>query len=407
MRVICDHPYHLTYCTNIHPGEEWRDVFDNLQTYIPKLKKELAPNDPFGIGLRLASTASEELLRGDNLGQLKHWLTTEDCYVFTLNGFPYGGFHRQVVKDQVYRPDWSEGDRLTYTERLVKILAALLPEGVDGGISTMPLSYKPWWQSNPAQLSTIFEGSSLHLAEITAQMAKLEAVTGKLLHLDLEPEPDALLENTDEAIAFFQNWLLPVGQGYLQQTYGVTQTTAETWLRRHIRICYDTCHFAVEYEDPAIALAKFRKAGIAIGKFQISSAIRIPIPQDQSQRQVLSQYLEPFAESTYLHQVIEQNSSGTLSHYQDLQDALPELINTSATEWRTHFHVPIFIDRYPPFASTQSHIIAILKQLSQAPQCNHLEIETYTWDVLPSEMKLDIFTSIKREYEWILASLSS
>ena len=105
--------------------------------------------------------------------------------------------------------------------------------------------------------------------------------------------------------------------------------------------------------------------------------------------------------------MIEQNSSGTLSHYQDLQDALPELINTSATEWRTHFHVPIFIDRYPPFASTQSHIIAILKQLSQAPQCNHLEIETYTWDVLPSEMKLDIFTSIKREYEWILASLSS
>lgn len=397
-----DHPYHLTYCSNIHPGEDWEDVFNNLQTYIPKLKKELAQDQSFGIGLRLANRASEELLQGDKLSQLKQWLTKEDCYVFTLNGFPYGGFHRQVVKDEVYRPDWCEGDRLSYTERLVKILAALLPEGIDGGISTMPLSYKPWWQSNPTQLSRIFEGSTFHLAQMAAQMAQVEEVTGKLLHLDLEPEPDALLENTDEVVAFFQNWLLPVGQEYLQQTYRVTPSMAETWLRRHIRVCYDTCHFAVEYEDPAIALAKFEKAGITIGKFQLSSAIRIPIPQERSQRQVLRQHLEPFAESTYLHQVIEQGAEGTLHHYQDLQDALPELMNTSATEWRTHFHVPIFIDRYPPFASTQDHITAILQQLSQVPQCNHLEIETYTWEVLPPEMKLDIFTSIKREYEWII-----
>ena len=397
-----DRPYHLTYCSNIHPGEDWEDVFKNLQTYIPKLKKELAQDQSFGIGLRLANRASEELLQGDKLSQLKQWLTKEDCYVFTLNGFPYGGFHRQVVKDEVYRPDWCSGDRLSYTERLVKILAALLPEGIDGGISTMPLSYKPWWQSNPTQLSRIFEGSTFHLAQMAAQMAQVEEVTGKLLHLDLEPEPDALLENTDEVVAFFQNWLLPVGQEYLQQTYRVTPTIAETWLRRHIRVCYDTCHFAVEYEDPAIALAKFEKAGITIGKFQLSSAIRIPIPQERSQRQVLRQHLEPFAESTYLHQVIEQRAEGILHHYQDLQDALPELMNTSATEWRTHFHVPIFIDRYPPFASTQDHITAILQELSQVPQCNHLEIETYTWEVLPPEMKLDIFTSIKREYEWII-----
>ena len=304
-----DRPYHLTYCSNIHPGEDWEDVFNNLQTYIPKLKQELAQDQSFGIGLRLANRASEELLQGDKLSQLKQWLTKEDCYVFTLNGFPYGGFHRQVVKDEVYRPDWCEGDRLSYTERLVKILAALLPEGIDGGISTMPLSYKPWWQSNPTQLSRIFEGSSFHLAQMAAQMAQVEEVTGKLLHLDLEPEPDALLENSDEVVAFFQNWLLPVGQEYLQQTYRVTPSMAETWLRRHIRVCYDTCHFAVEYEDPAIALAKFEKAGITIGKFQLSSAIRIPIPQERSQRQVLRQHLEPFAESTYLHQVIANHWS--------------------------------------------------------------------------------------------------
>ncbi|MEO1095337.1 MAG: metabolite traffic protein EboE [Cyanobacteria bacterium J06638_28] len=406
MRIQGDRTYHLTYCTNIHPGEEWSRVFDNLQTYIPKLKQQLSPNATFGIGLRLAGAASEELLAGNALAQLQTWLRAQDCYVFTLNGFPHGGFHRQVVKDQVYAPDWSKRDRLNYTQRLVKVLAALLPDGIDGGISTVPLSYKPWWQANPAYKTTIFEHSTLHLAQIAAAMAQVEATTGKLLHLDLEPEPDALLENADEVINFFQDWLLPIGQPYLQQHHGISAATAVTWLRKHIRVCYDTCHFAVEYEDPGLALAKFQKAGIAIGKFQLSSAIRIPIPADTSQRQLLRQQLEPFAESTYLHQVIEQRSPNTLQHYPDLSDALPALNTTDATEWRTHFHVPIFIDRYPPFASTQDHITAILQQLPHVPDCTHLEIETYTWDVLPPDMKLDIVASIQREYEWVLGSLT-
>ncbi|MEL7314205.1 MAG: metabolite traffic protein EboE [Cyanobacteria bacterium J06559_3] len=414
MRIPCggpqgpatDHrPYHLTYCSNIHPGEDWPTVFQNLQTYIPKLKHQLAPEDAFGIGLRLANAASEELLSGDALAQLQTWLTDQNCYVFTLNGFPYGGFHHQVVKDQVYAPDWSKGDRLSYTQRLIEILAALLPAGIDGGISTVPLSYKPWWQAARAHKAHIFEDSSLHLAKIAAAMAQVEETTGKLLHLDLEPEPDALLENADEVIDFFQEWLLPTGQVYLQRQEGVSAETAEAWLRRYIRVCYDTCHFAVEFEDPAIALSKLQKAGIAIGKFQLSSAIRIPIPADTAQRQTLCQHLEPFAESTYLHQVIEQRSSGFLNHYEDLGQALPALLTTDATEWRTHFHVPIFIEQYPPFASTQDHITAILHQLPQIPDCTHLEIETYTWEVLPADMKQDNLASIQREYEWVLDTI--
>lgn len=399
--------YHLTYCSNIHPGEDWSSVFHNLQTYIPQLKQTLAPDAPFGIGLRLANVASEELLAGDALSQLQDWLAAQDCYVFTLNGFPYGGFHRQVVKDQVYAPDWSTCDRTSYTQRLIKILAALLPDGMDGGISTVPLSYKPW-QSDAAEQTAVFQQSSLHLAEIAAELAQIEQQTGKLLHLDLEPEPDALLENADEVIAFFNDWLLPIGQTHLQQQHGINPTTADTWLRRYIRVCYDTCHFAVEYEDPAAALAKLQQAGIAIGKFQLSSAIRIPIPAEIPQRNVLHQRLEAFAESTYLHQVIERRTSSEkshLHHYPDLSAALPTLATTTATEWRTHFHVPIFINRYPPFESTQDHIAAILQQLPAIPDCTHLEIETYTWDVLPPDMKLDILASIQREYEWVLATL--
>lgn len=394
--------YHLTYCTNIHPGEDWASVFHNLQTYIPQLKQRLSPDASFGIGLRLSNAASEALLTGDHLQQLQVWLATEDCYVFTLNGFPYGGFHHQVVKDQVYAPDWSQGDRLSYTQRLVAILATLLPAGMDGGISTVPLSYKPWSTSKDP---SIFEASSHNLAQIAAEMAEVAARTGQHLHLDLEPEPDALLENADEVVAFFQTWLLTVGRSYLQQQYGIGAETAEAWLRQHICVCYDTCHFAVEYEDPAAALAKLKKAGIAIGKFQLSAAIRVPIPTHQSQRIRLQHFLEEFAESTYLHQVIEQQASGALRHYPDLGEALPMLATSDATEWRTHFHVPIFIDQYPPLASTQVHISDILQQLSQAPGCTHLEIETYTWEVLPTDMKVDIITSIQREYEWVLAAL--
>lgn len=405
MRISRDRPYHLTYCTNIHPGETWEQVFANLQAYIPPLKRTLAPDAAFGIGLRLARTASEALLQGNALPRFQDWLTAQNCYVFTLNGFPYGGFHGQGVKDKVYAPDWSHGDRLTYTQQLMTLLAALVPDGLDGGISTVPLSYKPWWHDTETAQRTVFECSSLYLAQVAAEMAQIETVTGKCLHLDLEPEPDALLENADEVITFFQEWLLPLGQAHLQQQYGVRGAIAERWLRRHIRVCYDTCHFAVEYEDPATALAKFRAAGIAIGKFQLSSALRMPIPPETAQRRALRQHLEPFAESTYLHQVIARDTSGALTHYADLQDALSALETTRATEWRTHFHVPIFIDQYPPLASTQDHIAEILQRLPDAPDCHHLEIETYTWEVLPPEMKVDLLASIQREYEWVLATV--
>ncbi|MDB9528026.1 metabolite traffic protein EboE [Oscillatoria sp. CS-180] len=406
MRISRDSSRHLTYCTNIHPGEDWNSVFQNLQTYIPALKQRVSPDTAFGIGLRLSSLASEQLLAGNHLLCLQDWLAAEDCYIFTLNGFPYGGFHQQAVKDKVYAPDWSTRPRLRYTQRLVTILAALMPRSVDGGISTVPLSYKPWYRPYSEEQTIVFEESSLYLAEMAAELARIENATGKLLHLDLEPEPDALLENADEVIAFFQEWLLPIGCLYLQKRHGILLEVAERWLRRHIRICYDTCHFAVEYEDPTTALAKFKAAGIEIGKVQLSSAIRIPIPTEPAQRACLQHQLEPFAESTYLHQVIEQRSPGTLHHYPDLSDALSALAETPAIEWRTHFHVPLFIDRYPPFESTRDHITTVLEKLPQFSDCTHFEIETYTWDVLPSEMKLDVLTSIHREYEWVLATLS-
>ena len=135
---------HLTYCTNIHPGETWTDHFAHLKEHVPGIKQAISPNQPFGIGLRLSNTASLELRNKENLRGFQQWLNEEDCYVFTMNGFPYGGFHKTIVKDKVHEPDWTTAERVQYTNRLAQILAALLPDGMEGGISTSPLSYRYW-----------------------------------------------------------------------------------------------------------------------------------------------------------------------------------------------------------------------------------------------------------------------
>lgn len=405
MKTDTNNGVHLTYCTNIHPGEEWGQVFTNLQQYVPALKAQLAPHQPFGIGLRLADVATRELLQENTLNQFKSWLTEQDLYVFTLNGFPYGGFHRQVVKDQVYAPDWSLKARLRYTLRLTSILAELLPEEMEGSISTLPLSYKPWFPENQPIRANVFYKASIYIARVVAKMVRIRAEMGKLLHLDLEPEPDGLIENAAEVVNYFEAHLLPIGGAYLAKYLEIPLAAARAFLLEHVRVCYDTCHFAVEYEDPISVFKQFESAGIKVGKIQISAALQVDLPEDSLQRCQLVERLRPFAESTYLHQVIEREGKCKFHHYSDLETALPHLEHSTACEWRTHFHVPIFIRDYHLLQSTQDDIITVLDFLKYHPICKHLEIETYTWEVLPQEMKLDLLASIQREYEWVLRQL--
>lgn len=407
MKIETDGDFHLTYCTNIHPGEAWKEVFANLQKYVPQLKAQLSPNKSFAIGLRLANIAAQELLERDTLIQFQAWLSQHDVYVFTLNGFPYGSFHHQVVKDKVYAPDWSQHTRLDYTLRLAKILAVLLPPGIDGGISTLPLSYKPWLTKDKTKTASVLQLASHHLAVVVAEMVRIQDATGKLLHIDLEPEPDGLIENAAEVVDFFTEWLLPIGGVYLAVNLGISQDAATKHLLDHVRVCYDTCHFAVEYEQPATVFARWQAAGIQIGKIQISAAMQVILSEDSDERSLMVERLRPFAESTYLHQVIERRHDGTLAHYLDLATALPELARSTAQEWRIHFHVPIFIRDYHVLHSTQDDITSVLRLLQSDCVCKHLEIETYTWDVLPPEMKMDLPASIQREYEWVLARFAT
>jgi len=351
---------HLSYCTNIHPGERWSSVFDQLKTHLPDLKNRLSPKTPFGIGLRLSALAATELLKDDNLPQFKKWLKKEELYVFTINGFPYGSFHGRKVKDDVYKPDWSAKQRLEYSSNLVDILAELIPEGEEGSISTSPVSYKYWGQSSDEYVK-IKKAAAINMARLAWQMAEIFKDQEEEIHIDIEPEPDCLLENSRETIGFFNEYLLPVGSDLLMSEYKISQEKAENILRRHIGVCYDTCHFALEYEDPSEAIQSLVDEGIRIGKTQISAALKVKLDEERADRSEIADHLKQFDEPTYLHQVIVQTEGDNLVQFRDLPEALPSIENDQAKEWRVHFHVPIFLKKYEELSSTQDEMMESLQ----------------------------------------------
>ncbi len=392
---------HLSYCTNIHSGESWQEIFANLKSYIPPIKQQLAPILPFGIGLRLSDLASKEILANNQLLIFKKWLREHNCYVFTMNGFPFGNFHRQKVKDAVHLPDWTSTERLAYTLRLFDILAEILPADVEGGISTSPLSYKLWWKSEQEK-QEVMKKASEHIAKVAVYLFRLKEKTDKTLHLDIEPEPDGLLENTQETIAYFKDYLLTQGADIVSEDLGFTKKQAEELILSHIQVCYDVCHFAVAYENHKEALQTFEKEGIKIGKFQISAALKADLPKEKTIREAVFKEFEVFNESVYLHQVIAKNADNQLFNFNDLPLALAKARGEEFVEWRTHFHVPIFLEKYHLLQSTQTDIVSVLQILKEKPQITkHLEVETYTWEVLPEDMRENITTSIQRELAWV------
>lgn len=396
--------YHLSYCTNIHPGEDWKETFHNIKIYIPEIKKELSPHSAFGIGLRLSDLAGRELLEGNNMMVFKTWLDENSCYVFTLNGFPFGGFHHQSVKDKVHQPDWTTQERVDYTFRLFDILHDLLPDEMEGGISTSPLSYK-YWPVVREDKEGVLEKATLNIIKVAEKLYKIHRESNRLLHLDIEPEPDGLLENTREVIDWYQEWLIPMGVRYLKEHLDLSAEEAEVCLKSHVCLCYDVCHFAIVYEKPDEVFSLLKSQGIKVGKIQISAALKASLAEKEEEREWVRKALAPFVESTYLHQVVERDSQGRLSHYPDLPQALEKLNKPAAREWRTHFHVPVFLKNYGRLNSTQEDILEVLTYLKKEKVTNHLEVETYTWEVLPTEIQLELKESIVRELQWVMKNL--
>jgi len=390
--------FHLTYCTKVHPGCGWEELFGNLRALVPQLKARLAPARPFGLGLRLSNAETLELLAGDRLAGFQEFLARHDLYVFTLNGFPYGTLAGQPVKEGIFAPDWRAAQRLDYTLRLVDILARLLPPGLEGGISTVPLSYQPWITADADALARITD----NLVRLTARLVEVEEETGKLIHLDLEPEPDGLLECSGEVVDFFQSWLLPRGAPQLARAAGLGKDEARRRLLRHLRVCLDTCHLAVAFEDPATVLNSLAQNGILVGKVQITAGLEVMVPAHGRARALLAQQLEPFTQSPYLHQVIAREGGGRQRRFPDLWQALALMDRCPEGQWRIHYHMPLFVERYGVLASTRETTREVLGLLRAQRFCPHLEIETYTWEWLPPELKRDLLESLTAEYQWVL-----
>lgn len=396
---INKHQAHLTYCSNIHAGESWSATFSNLKEYVTKVRNGLT-KESFGIGLRLSNEASLEILEGNNLEVFKEWLEKENMYVFTINGFPYGGFHNQVVKDDVHTPDWTTLDRLNYTKRLFDILADLLPEGLDGGVSTSPLSYRFWYKDEEA-FELAKNTSCDHLVELVIHLNEIKTRTKKSLHLDMEPEPDGILETTSEFVDYFNKYMLDRGAKSISKSLNINSEDASAMIREHFQLCYDVCHFAVGFEKPEEAINRILNANIKVGRIQISAALGSGAITSSEDRAIVKEQLKRFDEPTYLHQAVINKDNNTLDRFPDLGVALDALDNPDYKEIRTHYHVPVFTETYGRLLSTQQDIVDTLAVWSEKNFTNHLEVETYTWDVLPKPMQTDIVSCVVRELDWV------
>jgi hypothetical protein len=389
---------HLTYSTLVHPGDDWKQMYESLSTYLPKVKARLSPHQSFGVSLRLSAASAATLAEHQaERDKLKRFLDQHDMYLYTVNAFPYGAFKGTLVKEQVYEPDWRSQERTQYTINVAGVLADVAPSHIAPSIQTAPLGFKPRVTS-----SDVVASYTDHVLTVVGYLVALEARTGRTVTLALEPEPYCFLETTDETIAYFTNHLYSgEAAATLATLAGIPISEAHGALRRHLGIVFDICHQAVEYENIAEVLQKLVDAGIPIFKLQEAAALHIPeVTQD------IVDTLKRYAKTIYLTQTIERKD-GRLNRFLNLEDAFAAFDrDPGPREWRTHFHVPVFLDDLGPFRTTRFAIEDALRFHKSRPLSGQLEIETYTWDVLPENLKSgDIVEYVCRELEWVRGQL--
>jgi sugar phosphate isomerase/epimerase len=382
----------LTYCTNVHPGEGLADVKSALLQHAVRVKALVSPQAPFAVGLRLSARAASELEQAEELRALRALLTTHGLYVFTINGFPYGDFHGTRVKERVYLPDWRDDARISYSDRLARLLSQLLPEDQTiGSVSTVPGGFKLGLRERDA------ERMALQIVRHVAELVRIARETGKSVVLALEPEPACMLETVSETVSFFEHTLWSARSvAALAALLSVSEHEALRALQQHCGVCLDLCHAAVEYEDPNGCIDALEQAGIQIAKVQISAGLALD-PRDPEARAALA----GFREEVYLHQTVARQGS-VLRRYVDMPEAEAGFAaGEQAQEWRVHFHVPIFHAELAPLSTTQAFIRAVLARHRSRPITAHLEVETYTWGVLPAALRdVPVHESVAREIAW-------
>lgn len=368
---------HLAYCTNVHPAESVVGIRDQLRRFAGPVRERLGV-ERLGVGLWIPAGAAADLARSDReLGELRADLTRLGLEVVTLNAFPYAAFHAPVVKQAVYHPDWTDDARLSYTLDCARVLAALLPDdAARGSISTLPLAWREPWSPKVAaaaheQLDRLAEG-----------LALLAEETGRTVRVALEPEPGCVVDTVADAAEH------------------LAAVASE-----HVGICLDTCHLATSFETTAVALGQLEAAGLQVVKSQVSAALHADDPTDPATRAAL----ERFVEDRFLHQVRARN--GVVRGVDDLPDAL-DAKDELPGEWRVHFHVPLHAEPDAPLRSTRDELVHSLADLvgGEHPRTDHLELETYTWSVLPEGRRPQddegLVEGLAAELRWVADQLA-
>ncbi len=389
---------HLSYSTLVHPSDNWELMSHSLRTYVPQVKARVSPNQAFGLSLRLAAPSADALVNDPAARDaLKRFMAENDLYLYTVNAFPYGAFKDTIVKEQVYEPDWRSEERTQYTINVADILADVAPEGLSPSIQSAPLGFKPR-VTGPDVIASYTE----HVLRVAAHLVGIEARTGKTVTLALDPEPHCFLETTDETIDYFTNHLYsgPSAER-LAKLADIPISEAIGALRRHLGVVFDIGHQAVGFEDVPVSLQKLVDAGVPILKLQEVAAMHMPQVTDET-----IEALQRFAKTVYLSQTV-QKKDGKITKVLNLEDAFAaRKADPGPREWRTHFHVPVFLDDLGAFGTTRFALEQALKMHKEKPLSRQLEIETYTWDVLPEHLKTgDIVDYVCREIEWVRGQL--
>ena len=391
---------HLSYSTRVHAGDTWEQMRASLEEFVPRVKQRVSPDAPFAVSLRM-SAASVETLRSspEKRAELRAFLDGNDLYLYTVNAFPYGPFKGRRVMEDVYEPDWSTEERIAYTIGVAELLAELTPPSIDPSIQSAPLAFAAnvHGEADISRLTT-------NTLRVVAHLHDLERRTGRLgLECELHP-PACYLETTDETVTFFRERIYSrAGVSELARLASIPLSEAEGVVRRYLGIVFDIGHQTVGFEDITASLNKLVDAGIPVFKLQEAAALWV----EQLSEEMLPQ-LRVFTDTIYLSQSTLR-ADGRVTKYLHLGDALDAYeADPVPTELRTHFHVPVFLSEIGPFRTTRFGVEDALRLHRALPLSDHLEIETYTWDVLPEELKTgDIVDYVVRELEFVRAQLQN
>ena len=391
---------HLTYSTLVHPGDTWEEMWASLTNYVPKVKARVCPDKPFGVSLRISNSSAETLINSpEERNKLKAFLADNDLYLYTVNAFVFGPFKNQLVKEKVYEPDWRSEERLRYSMNVADILAEVGAPFVNPSIQSPPLGFKPRVTD-----ASVVEAYAHNVRRMAAHLHRLRERTGRTITLALEPEPYCYLETTAETVEFFTK-VLRSEQSLqaLGKDLGISSEEARVVLRRHVGTVYDICHQAVEFEDITASLQSLVDNDVPVFKLQEAAAMQMP----NVTRETVEE-LRKWSDSVYLTQTIERRD-GKLTRFLNLEDAFAafEKDPTGHREWRTHYHVPVFLESLGDHFKTTRFAIAEALAFHKAnPLSSQLEIETYTWDVLPAHLKTgDIVDYVTLELEWVQSQL--